>query len=115
MRMLAAAVLLASSGVALAQLGPAAGTTLRDGAQPAGTIQAPDRRLQLQQDQPPPNTQPFGGSIGTPIQETGNYSNLGLGTGTKPGAGGTGGGATPRSLVQPDYRQQGDTNPFQRQ
>jgi hypothetical protein len=60
--------------------------------------QQPDQRLQTPQQPPPQNPQPFGGSIGGPIQETGNYGNLGLGGQKQPGVGGS-------SLVNPPQPQ----------
>lgn len=110
MRLIAALVLLGMSASGLAQLGPSTGSTQRDGAQPAGTVQQPDRRLQAPLQPPPQNPQPLGGTLGGPIQETGNYGNLGLGAGTSPGARDT----PPRSLVQPDYRRTDEETPFQR-
>ena len=117
MRMLAGLIFLAMSGATLAQLGPSAGSNQRDGSQPAGTALQPDQRVQTPQQTtsqtplqtPPQNTLPSGGAVGEPIQETGNYGNLGLSDRSKPGD------ATPRSLVQPDYRKTGEENPFQKQ
>jgi hypothetical protein len=110
MRTLVAGVLIAVSGACLAQLGPSGGSTWRDGSQPAGTVLQPDQRLQTPQQPPPQNPQPFGGSIGGPIQETGNYGNLGLGGQKQPGVGGS-------SLVNPPQPQDpriDERDPFQR-
>jgi hypothetical protein len=117
MRLLLTLILLAASGAGLAQSGPSTGATMRDGSQPTGTVLEPERRLQPELQPPPQNPQPFGASTGGvsggagggPIQETGNYGNLGLGSPT-PGQAGTG----QRSLVQPDYQRQNDDPPFQR-
>jgi hypothetical protein len=111
MRVLATLVLSLLSGMSLAQSGPTTGATQRDGSQPTGTILQPERRLQPELQPPPQNPQrfgaPTGATTGGPIQETGNYGGLGLGAAT-PGTG----GANQRSLVQPDYRRQGDETPF---
>ena len=111
MRVLATLVLSLLSGMSLAQSGPTTGATQRDGSQPTGTILQPERRLQPELQPPPQNPQPFGAPTGAttggPIQETGNYGGLGLGAAT-PGTA----GASQRSLVQPDYRRQGDETPF---
>lgn len=110
MRVLATVVLLAMSGASLAQSGPSTGATQRDGAQPTGTVLQPDRLLRPQIQPPPQNPQPFGGPVGGPIQETGNYGNLGLGATQRPGTG----DAAQRSLVQPDYRRPEEQRPSQR-
>ncbi len=113
-RALLAAILLAFGGLALAQTaaptGPTTGATQPDGSQPAGTVQEPALRRQPSLDQPPPaNPQPYGGSIGGPIHETGRYDGLGQGAATS-------GGNNPgnRPLVEPDYRRSdppGSTRP----
>jgi len=102
MRTLVAGLLITLSGACLAQLGPSTGSTWRDGSQPAGTVLQPDQQLQTPQQSPlqapPQNPQPFGGTIGGPIQETGNYGNLGLGGQKQPGIDGS-------SLVNPPQPQ----------
>ena len=115
LRTVLALILLALGGATLAQTaqptGPMTGATQREGSQPAGTVQEPSLQRQPTLDQPPPaNPQPYGGSIGGPINETGRYDGLGQGAAT------SGGDAGQRSLVQPDYRrsdQPGTTRPGQ--
>ena len=116
MRLLSSLILLAMSSAGLAQSVPTPGATMRDGAQPTGTVLEPQRRLQPDLQPPPQNPQPFGapasGAIGGPIQETGNYGSLGLGA---PAAGQPGQpGQGQRSLVQPDYQRQQGNSPFER-
>ena len=101
---LPAVIVLALGGIAMAQTaqptGPATGATQPEGSQPAGTVQEPALRRQPSLDQPPPaNPQPYGGSIGGPIHETGRYDSLGQGAAT-----GGGGDASQRPLAEPDYR-----------
>ena len=114
LRAILAVGLLALAGPGLAQTaqptGPRTGSTQSDGAQPAGTVQAPELGRQPSPDQPPPaNPQPYGGSIGGPIQETGKYDGLGQGGAT----GNDGLGSNQRSLVEPDYRR-GDQRGIER-
>lgn len=109
-RALAAATLLTLSGASFGQATPSTGATQRDGAQPTGTILQPERQLNPQLQPPPQNPQTFGGPLGGPIQETGNYGSLGLGQ-QKQGPGDT----TQRSLVQPDYRTNDPQRSFQGQ
>ncbi len=113
MRLLLSMILVALSGTGVAQTGPVTGATMRDGSQPTGTILQPERRLQPELQPPPQNPQPFGaqtnGPIGGPIQETGNYGNLGQGMSAQGQA-----GTNQRSLVQPDYQKQNEDSPFQR-
>lgn len=114
MRLLLPLILVAVSGAATAQTGPATGTSMRDGSQPTGSVLQPERRLQPELQPPPQNPQPFGASSGSslgsgPIQETGNYGNLGQGA---PASGQP--GMNQRSLVQPDYQRRNDDAPFQK-
>ncbi len=111
-------ILLAIGGTALAQqtaqpAGPKTGAAQAEGSQPSGTVQEPAMRHQPSLEQPPPaNPQPFGGSIGGPIHETGRYDGLGQGATTGSG----GGDARQRPLVEPDYRRNdppGSTRPAQ--
>ena len=113
MQVFAAMILLSVGGASFAQTDPRAGATQqRDGAQPAGTVLQPQGQFNPQLQPPPQNPQPFGGSVGGPIQETGNYGNLGLGASPGQGAGqGLGQG---QGLVQPDYRNNDEQTPFQR-
>jgi hypothetical protein len=114
MRLLLPLILVAFSGAATAQTGPATGTSMRDGSQPTGTVLQPERRLQPELQPPPQNPQPYGasngGSLGGgPIQETGNYGSLGLGA-PAPGQR----GMNQPSLVQPDYQRRNDDSPLQK-
>lgn len=82
---------------------PAIGTVDSGAAQPAGTVQEPDRRLEPAAQPLPQGQQPAGGPIGGPIQETGNYGNL--------GAGSPAGNDVQRSPGQVDHRGTGQQGP----
>jgi hypothetical protein len=104
------AALVAFSSASFAQATPSTGATQRDGAQPTGTILQPERQSNPQLQPPPQNPQTFGGPVGGPIQETGNYGSLGLGQQKQGPA-----DPTQRGMTQPDYRANDPQRPFQGQ